>query len=397
MKKAVLLIMDGLGDLPTPKTPLQMAKKPNLDNLAKKGETGLISTIERGVIPGSDTSHLQLFGYDPALYYPGRGPLEALGIGIKLKNGDIAFRTNFATAKGKDITDRRAGRIDTSTARKLEYLLNMRIEDVNVIFKSSVEHRGALVLRGKGLSPDISDTDTHFLGPMQECKPLGKSKSAAKTARIVNKFIKQARKRLDSSPVNKKRKLPANFVLLRGAGSFREIPSMEWRYNIKSACVAGGALYKGVSRYVGMDVPDVKGATGDKNTSLKAKGKAVVNALKTHDFVFVHVKATDSFSHDGDAKGKAGVIGKVDRELIPILKKTGAYLVITGDHSTPCLRKAHSGHEVPILIYGKDERIDSVKKFDEMSCMNGGIGHIIGKDLIHMILNLIEKAEVYGS
>jgi len=397
MKKTVLLIMDGLGDLPTPKTALQMAKKPNMDKLAKEGATGLLNVIERGVIPGSDTSHLQLFGYDPSLYYFGRGPLEALGVGLKLKNGDVAFRANFATAKGKDVINRRAGRIDTASAKKFEPLLNMKIEDINVIFKSSVEHRGALVLRGKGLSPEVSDTDTHKRGPLKKCIPLGKSKAAVKTARIINKFLLLSRKKLEKSPLNKKRKLPANVVLLRGAGSFREIPSIEWRYNIKAACVAGGALYKGVARYVGMDVPDIKEATGDKNTNFKAKGKAVLKLLKDHDFVFVHVKATDSFSHDGNLKGKASVIEKVDKELIPMLKKSGAYLIITGDHSTPCSRKAHSGHEVPILIYGKDERVDSVKKFDEISCMNGGLGHLLGRDIIHIVLNLIEKAEVYGS
>lgn len=397
-KKAILLVIDGLGDLPTPKTALQAAKKPNMDKLAANGITGLMSTITRGVVPGSDTSHLQLFGYEPRKYYSGRGPLEALGVGIKLQEGDIAFRANFATVDSSlKILDRRAGRIETSIGKALELEIGMQIEDVQVIFKSSVEHRGALVLRGRGLSHEVSSTDPHGPGNVLACKPEFESPEAVKTARIVNTFTKLVFGRLNNHPLNKGRKLPANMVLLRGAGSYKNVPDMNERFGIKAACVAGGALYKGVARYVGMDVIDAVGATGTKNTDLKAKGNAAAKALSSHDFVFVHVKACDSFGHDGDCKGKAGMIGRIDKELIPILLKTGAYLVITGDHSTPCSRKGHSGHEIPVIVYGKDERKDGVKKFDEISCMDGGLGHLRGRDIMPIILNLIEKSKMYGS
>lgn len=398
VKKAVLLIIDGLGDLPAPKTPLQLAKKPNLDKLVRYGCTGMMATIGRGVVPGSDTSHLQLFGYAPETYYLGRGPLEALGVGIDLRHGDVAFRANFATVdSGMNIIDRRAGRIDTAIGKQLEKDVNMQIEDVEVIFKSSVEHRGALVLRGKGLGSDVGPTDPHGAGNVMESKPELDTPEAKKTCRIINKFSTEVYKRLKNHTANKGRKLPANMVLLRGAGTFEKIETIRERFGINAACIAGGALYKGVAKYVGMDVLPVKGATGTRDTDLAAKGWAAYEALKTHDLVFVHVKGCDSYGHDGDCKGKTSMIERIDKELIPILVKSGAYLVITGDHSTPCSRKSHSGHEVPILVYGKDERVDKTAKFDEISCMAGGLGHVKGKDVMPIILNLLEKGKMYGT
>ncbi len=401
MSKAILFIIDGLGDLPTPKTPLQAAKLPNMDSLAKDGMTGLMSTISNGITPGSDVSHLQLFGYPPPQFYGGRGPLEALGMGFDLRPGDIALRANFATLEKGVITDRRAGRLSTDEARQLEGALNLKIGDVEFIFRSSTEHRGVLVLRGPSLSPAVSDTDSHHEGASVACLPVDDMPESAHTADLLNQYLKRINGILDSHTLNKTRsksgKKPANMLLLRGAGVHIQIPTMLQMFGISAACIAGGALYKGVARYVGMDIINVKGATGTFETDLKAKAKAVEEALKLHDFVFLHVKACDSAGHDGDFKKKTAMLERIDKELIPVLKDTGAYLIITGDHSTPCVRKAHSGHEVPILIYGKNERADSVAKFDEVSCMQGGLGHINGSDIMPLLLNLIEKNGMYGS
>ncbi|HSB47318.1 MAG TPA: 2,3-bisphosphoglycerate-independent phosphoglycerate mutase [Candidatus Bilamarchaeum sp.] len=395
MKKAILLIIDGLGDLPTPKTPLQAAKKPNLDNLADKGITGMMSPVAKYVVPGSDVAHLNILGYDPAIFYRGRGPLEALGLGIRLKDGDVAFRANFATCQGGTITDRRAGRIDTATAASLSKYLSMKIDDVEVIFKNSAEHRGALVLRGRGLSAQVSTTDAHEGEGLPDCQPLEDTPEARKTADIVNKFTKAALERLSSAPENKSRKLPANAVLLRGAGNFVPAPSFSERFGLYAACVAGGALYKGVASFMGMDVLLVPGATGDRNTNLEAKARAAAKALETYDFVFMHVKLCDSAGHDGDFALKKEGIERIDG-IIPMLEKTGACIVVTGDHSTPCSLKAHSGHEVPILVYG-GERRDFVEKFDEISCAAGGLGHIKGRHVVPLILNITGRAHKYGS
>lgn len=400
--KAILLILDGLGDLPAPqKTPLQMARKPNMDRLAREGMQGLMSTISRGVVPGSDTAHLALLGYAPEKYYMGRGPFEALGAGMDLREEDVAFRANFASALGWNIVDRRAGRLDSASAKMLEKEANMRIRGVQVIFKSTTEHRGALVLRGKGISANVSPTDSHHEGKMQWAKALDSSSEAKKTAEILNEFTKMVREKLEANPLNAQRKrkgLPqANVILARGAGVLKKAPRFSEMHGIRGACVAGGALYKGVAHYAGLEVLNVKGATGDRNTDLKAKGFAAQKAIAKNDFVFLHVKATDSFSHDGDAKGKIWFIEKIDRELVPLLAKTGAAIVITGDHSTACGRKAHTGYEVPVLVYEKGGRKDGLGKFDEINAMNGGLGHIRGKDIMPIILNLIGKAKIYGS
>jgi 2,3-bisphosphoglycerate-independent phosphoglycerate mutase len=394
-KKAILLVIDGLGDLPTPKTPLQAAKKPNLDRLAKNGITGMMSPVAKYIVPGSDVSHLNILGYDPAIFYHGRGPLEALGLGIRLRNGDVAFRANFATIDKGSVVDRRAGRIDTAAASTLAKYLSMKIDDVEVIFKSSTEHRGALVLRGSGLSSNVNSTDAHEGEALHPCLPLDDTPEAGKTADIVNKFTKIAIEKLTAAPENQKREKKANVILLRGAGNFVHAPSFHERFGLHAACVAGGALYKGVAAFMGMDVLLVPGATGDKNTDMEAKAKAAAKALQEYDFVFLHIKACDSAGHDGDFELKKKGIERIDR-IIPILEKTGSCIIVTGDHSTPVSMKAHSGHEVPILVYG-GERDDDVSKFDEISCAKGGLGHIKGKHVIPLILNITGRAQKYGS
>ncbi len=398
MQKAILFIIDGLGDLPnseTGKTPLQSARLLNFERMTKEGCTGLMSTISRGVVPGSDVSHLQILGYEPKEFYPGRGPLEALGADMELKKGDIAFRANFATMIDGKITDRRAGRIDSESAKKLESLVNMKIDGIQFLFKATTEHRGALIIRGKGLSADVTDSDPHSEGVAPLCKSL--DKKSQKTAKLINRFTAEVYKRLGKHEVNKGREKPANVVLLRSGGVARQVPKFEDSFKLKATCVAGGALYKGIAKYLGMDIMKVEGATGTKDTNLIAKGNAAVKALETYDFVFLHVKACDSFGHDGDFEGKKNMLLRIDSELMPILRESGAAVIVTGDHSTPCTRKAHSGHEVPVLVWAKGERADTVQSFDEISCMQGGLGHIRGKNIMPLILNVIEKAEKYGS
>jgi len=395
MKKAILLIIDGLGDLPTPKTPLQAAKKPNLDRLARLGITGMLSSIKRFIVPGSDVSHLNLLGYDPAIFYTGRGPLEALGLGIRMEPGDVAFRANFATVLGGKVADRRAGRIDTATASALSERLSMKLDGVQAIFRNSVEHRGALVLRGNGLSSNISATDAHEGEPFPACFPLDQSPEARRTAAVVNRFSELAMGALSAAQENSGRKMPANAILLRGAGQYSHVPSFHERFGLNAACVAGGALYKGVATHLGMDLVLAPGATGDKNTDLASKARAVAKALMHYDFVFMHIKMCDSFGHDGDFQGKKSALERIDK-VIPILERTGACIIVTGDHSTPVSLKGHSGHEIPMLVY-RGERRDDVRHFDEMSCAKGGLGHVRGKDIVPLILNITGRAQKFGS
>jgi len=411
----LLFILDGLGGRP-PKSALMLSKHPNFDHLLENGTGGLLYVHDKKTAPESEDAHLQIFGYDPKIYLKGRGPLEALGANVKLKTGDIAFRTNFATIDSKGVViDRRAGRIKTREAKKLEKPINSikvtgktpGIKNVKIIFRQTVDHRGVLVLRNKAvgsvLSSQISNTDpahpkTGVIAKWKgkkilKSEPIIKSKEAEITADILNKFTKIAIEKLSKADVNKKRiknkKLPANAILVRGPGYYCPVAPMKERFGIKAACIAGGALYKGCAKYVGMDIINVKGASGDENTNLKAKFAAAKKALKKYDLVFLHVKATDVFGHDKDCKAKAKFIEKVDKAFKPLIKlKTP--IIITGDHATPCTVGEHTSNPIPILIYADKIPNDKLKIFNEKSCTKGGLGIVYGKHIIPIIIYLLE-------
>jgi len=410
MAKAVLIVCDGMGDLPDARgrTPLSAARKPNMDRLAREGINGLMHTIGRGIIPGSDTAHLALFGYDPRCYYSGRGVFEALGAGLKLEHGDVAFRCNFATVgKGMGIIDRRAGRIGSAEAKVLGKALDgVVIGGAKIIFKPTVEHRAALVLRGKGLSCRITDADPHEADNARVlmAKPLDDSKEAKRTAGIVNEFVRKSHEILEKHPLNLRRKaaglLPANVALPRGAGIYEKPPLLGERFGIKAGCVAGGALYKGVAKFVGMDVVDVKGATGGLDTDVMAKGKAALALLKKgYDFAFIHVKGTDNCGHDGDFDGKRKMIERIDAMVGLVMKGCGkgTFIAVTADHTTSCMKKRHSSEPVPFALWGPGLRGDEVQRFDELSCAKGGLGQFKGLAVMPMLLDLMGKEHVYGS
>ncbi len=398
--KTLLVICDGIGDRPIKefrgKTPLEEAKTPNLDKLAERGINGLMNSIIFPVRPGSDVSHLSIFGYNINEYYSGRGPFEALGIGLDLKKGDVALRANLGTVENGTIKDRRAGRIESKLFEK--ELQGIKIEGIEFIVKAGTGHRVAIVMRGKKLSPNISDSDPHETEKnVLKVKALDESEEAEFTARILNQFLEKTHKILEKHSENKKRKLKANYLLTRGAGEFLEIPSMQEKYGLKSVCVAGAGLYKGISKAIGMKIVDVKEATGKLDTNIDAKFDSAIKALKENDFVFVHIKGTDLCGENGDAKAKKEFIEKIDKaaEVLTGLKNT--LIVVTADHSTPCELKAHSGDPVPIVFCGPGVRTDSVKEFGERSCAKGGLHRIIGMQIMPEIMNLSGKAELLGA
>ena len=403
MDNILLVILDGIGDRFVPKlngTVLQYAKTGNLDFFAKTGINGIMDPIAPGIRPGSDTAHLSLLGYNPYEVYTGRGPFEAAGIGIKLKEGDVAFRCNFATVNEKMIVkDKRAGRIKQGTKELAKAVDEIKIDNVKIIFKEAVEHRGVLVLRGKNLSSNLSDVDPHKNNVrINESKPL--SENAKRTADILNKFVEESYRILKGHPVNMERlrnkKMPANIILPRGAGIFPKMRGMDEKYGLSSACVAGISLVKGICRLAGMDIINVKGATGGVDTNIDAKIECAVKALENHDFVVVNIKAPDIYGHDGDAFGKVKMAEKIDKALKP-LKNVDCLKIFTADHSTPVTIKNHSADPVPITITGKNVRVDDVKHFDEISCAKGALGRITGKDLMNIALDLTNRNEKFGA
>ena len=407
-RKILLVILDGLGDRPIKdlgsKTPLQAAALEHLHWFAANGVTGLLDPIAPGVCPGSDTSHLALLGYDPEAVYTGRGPFEAAGVGIEVKPGDVAFRANWATVDlGWRIVDRRAGRIREGTDRLAASLDGWEIGDTTVLFRAGTEHRAALVLRGPGLDPRVTDTDPHAerarVLPAKALHP-----DAERTADVLNEFQKRAHEVLVKHEVNRERvaasKPVANMVLTRGAGAFPHVTLFGAKYDLSAAAIAGVALIKGICRSLGLAVLDVPGATGGLDSDFAAKARAAVDALATHDFVLLHVKAPDLCGHDGKAMEKVAVLERIDKQLFGHLRghlPADTILAVTGDHSTPCERKDHSGDPVPLVVFGDGVRTDGGGRFDEIAAAHGSLGRLGGRDLMPLLLDLADRSRKYGA
>jgi 2,3-bisphosphoglycerate-independent phosphoglycerate mutase len=405
MKKVILVICDGMGDLPQKelgnKTPLEAANTPNMDKLAKEGITGIMHVLGNGIRPNSDEAHLTLFGYDLKKDYPGRGPIEAAGVGVKLEHGDVAIRANIATVdKELRVKDRRAGRIE-STVEFTQELDGMEIDGVKFIVKSGTGHRIIIVMRGKGLSDKISNSDVHYVTSTEvvedwmdkkvnTIRPLDDSPEAKFTATVLQKFLEKSHEILEKNPLNDKRekegKLRGNYFLTRGPGYYKQLQPFKEKYGLKSACIAGAGLYKGLGVMVGMDIIEVEGATGLPNTNVKAKFTKALEIVSDYDFVFVHVKPTDIFGENGDCIGKRDFIEKSIDPALDVLINFKGIITLTADHSTPCSKKDHSADPVPVLIHGGG--IDEVNTFGERECRKGSLGTLLGKDLMRKILEL---------
>ncbi|MFH1328656.1 MAG: 2,3-bisphosphoglycerate-independent phosphoglycerate mutase [Candidatus Bathyarchaeota archaeon] len=412
--KAVIIICDGLADRPVKelngKTPIEASNKPALDSLAKRGINGIMDIISPGIPAGSDTAHLALFGYNPHQVYRGRGAFEAVGAGIELKPEDVAFRFNFGTVDNNMIVvDRRAGRIRTETARELSKSLDSvklsKYPNVQAIFRHTVEHRGALILRGTGLSSEVTDSDPEELAKVREAKPCVETNVEAKrTADIINELTKTTYEILDKHPINLERKQkkspPANVLLFRGAGKLPAVTPLTQTYNIKAACIVLNALVRGVAVTAGMTPIEVPGATGTVETDAEAKAKVAVESLRKYDLALIHVKGSDNASHDGDFKQKIMMVEKIDGMVDYLLKNLNldeVCIALTADHATPVSLKAHAGDPVPVSIAGFGVLSDSVSTFSERDCARGGLGRIRGMDFMPTLMNLLGKTHKFGA
>jgi 2,3-bisphosphoglycerate-independent phosphoglycerate mutase len=402
--RILLVVLDGASDRPVGgTTPLAHASKPNMNALAFGGINGIMDTIAPGIRPGSDTSHLALLGYDPYRYYTGRGPFEAAGVGIEVKGGDIAFRVNFATVEGGAVTDRRAGRIEDTDPLAKAINEKVRVPGVEIVFKRSTGHRAALVLRGEGLSPAISDTDPKKEGlPIKECHATDDTPEAKRTAAIVNEVSRQVLKLLDSHPVNVKRRKkglpPGNAILIRGAGEVPHIPPFEERYGMKGAVVAAAGLIIGIGKMCGLEHLPVEGEEMDNPpVRVRAKVRRALEALETRDFVLLNIKGADEAGHDGDFERKVRFLEDADDALKPLLGLKDTLIIITVDHSTPVSIKDHSADPVPILINGPGVRVDEVDRFHELIAHRGGLCRIRGMDVMPIALDLINKTKKFGA
>ena len=390
--KIVLLVLDGLGDLPNPErawqTPLEAARTPHLDAIAPASALGRVLPVGPGITPGSGPGHLGLFGYDPVETTVGRGVLEALGAGMELKSGDVAARANFCTLDASGIvTDRRAGRIPSETCAKLVALLKekaARFEDVDIILEPGKGHRFVAVLRGPGLGGEVSDADPHKEGKaIPAAHAMVPGAANEKTARIINAFMQRAAEVL-------KNEHPANAALARGFSARPHFPGYRERFQLRAAAIAAYPMYRGVAQLAGMDLFVPGDSPADAFAVVKQK-------WNDYDFFFCHVKGTDMAGEDGDFEAKKSVIETVDAALPQLLALNPDVLCITGDHSTPTPVKGHSWHPVPALIHGKWCFADGSPRFHEKACRTGSFSGLASKDLMAVLLANAGRLDKYGA
>jgi 2,3-bisphosphoglycerate-independent phosphoglycerate mutase len=385
--KIVMLVIDGLGGLPHPKigqTELETAKTPNLDKLAATGVCGLVDPISPGITPGSTPGHLALFGYDPLKFNIGRGVVEAVGIDFELKSGDIAARGNFCTVDEKGlITDRRAGRISTEKCAELCQLLNaMNIDGVKLSVLPVREHRFIVVFQGKGLAPDVSDSDPQQLGVAPKAIAALSPKAKPMTT-VANRFVEQAKVILSKQH-------PANMLLLRGFSQRPEIPTMPEIYKLKPAAIAVYPMYHGLAKLLGMKVLNTGTTIAEEMATLKEN-------YKDYDFFFLHIKKTDSAGEDGDFERKVKLIEEADNALPVLTGLKPEVIVVTGDHSTPATLKGHSWHPLPIVVHSEWCRPDRVVGFSETACLLGGLGRFPATQIMPLAMANALKLAKFGA
>ena len=391
--KLALIVLDGLGDIatggPDSSTPLEAAHTPNLDALTQNSAQGRMIPVAPGITPGSGPGHLGLFGYDPLEFQVGRGVIEALGLGIELKAGDVCARANFCTMDAKGlVTDRRAGRIATEVCEELCDILSKKIKkigDTQVIIRAGKEHRFVVIFRGKGLEGPLTDSDPNREGlPIAAVKPTdAKSAKQKKAAKLVADFYAAA------LPLIAKKK-PANGFLMRGITHQPAIPTFEQRYGLRAAAIAVYPMYKGLAQLVGME--KIEGPQ-----TIAEQFERYVAEYDNYDYFFIHYKYTDKAGEDGNFEAKKKAIEDFDAALPILLQKKPDVLAITGDHSTPVAMKGHSWHPQPVLLNSACSGSDKLERFTETGANMGSLGIFEAKYLIRLMQANAKMFDKFGA
>lgn len=406
--KLIYVVIDGMGDLPIEelggKTPLEFAHTPNMDFLASRGKLGLMYTVGRGIAPESNVAAASILGYDPHKYVIERGPLEAIGADLEMKDGDLALRCNFATlGPNRLIIDRRVKRsLTTKEASELSNAINSQVKleshPAEFKFKNTVDYRGVLVIKSSvaPLSSKISNTDPVYerVGGIEVVKaveqmflrdsiPLEDSEAAKISANLVNEFTWKSHNVLDEHEVNKRReaegKLKANVILSRDPGvALPKLFNICERYGVRFACLADMPVEKGISKIAGMSVIDIPPPSGDMARDCIIRAEKLLEVLEDFDCFYIHIKGPDEPGHDGNFILKANTIAAIDEHflgrILPKISLEDTVICITADHSTPCKVKAHTDDPVPLLISGGKIKSDGLKKFSERECRKGSLG-----------------------
>ncbi|MGH9980061.1 MAG: alkaline phosphatase family protein [Nitrososphaeraceae archaeon] len=420
--KIIYVILDGIGDLPHPSldglTPLEAAETPNLDYLARNGMMGEVITVGKGIAPQSDIAVFNMLGYNfRDVPYVGRGIVESIGCGIDLKMGDLALRGNFATIdENKKIIDRRAGRIiESKEAQYLCDTLNSSIllkdPDASVVVIPTIAHRVTIRFRHKKikLSNQITNTDPAYdkvdgigiakadISEMKMLKsiPQDEDISSKVSSDIVNDFSNQVYFISKKHPVNTSREErnlnPMNCILVRDAGNtIPHYAPINQKYNMTVGCLVDMPVEIGISKILGMEIIE-GGSVNDYIT----KAQVTAKELQKYNLLYIHIKGPDEFGHDGDALGKKSNIEKIDRDffgtLLRELEISNVAIVVSGDHSTPCIKKSHTDDPVPLLISSKILKNTRIQRFTESYAKTGAVGTLLGSDLLNKTLKMINS------
>ena len=393
--KHIIFLLDGAADYPLgklgDKTPLQVANKPNMDSLAKKGRCGKLITIPKGFPKASDVANLSVLGYDPKLV-DGRGVLEAANQGIDIKYDEIAFRCNFICVENGRIKNHSAGHITNEESSELIKELNEKLGSEKVKFYQGVSYRNVLVLKGNDFSKELDCVPPHDI-PGKEIEEVT-IKGDSFTTTFLYGLAAKAHQLLEKHSINIKRakegKDMANYIWLWSPGKKPKIKTFQELYNLKGAVISAVDLINGMGIYAGFDVIKVKGATGLHDTNYEGKADAAIKALENHDFVYVPVEAPDEAGHAGDYKLKIKTIEDFDKRLIGRFLeniKEDIVIAILPDHPTPISVKTHTDDPIPFLIYNPEKEADSVEKFDEFSVENGSYGVLKKDEFIKELLS----------
>jgi 2,3-bisphosphoglycerate-independent phosphoglycerate mutase, archaeal form len=427
VNKLLYVCLDGLGDDPIPefdgRTPLEAADTPNLDELARRGSTGTVVTVGPGIAPESDIGVFGILGYDPHEEHPGRGVLEAMGSGMDFRDGDLAYRINFATAEWPRIVDRRVGRDVTSEethALATEVNEKLKLPGATFELKATIEHRGALVIRsldGAALSAEVTNTDPAYardgsLGVALEsfelhvvsCEALVDDPAAERAAELTDAFVEGSAGVLDASEVNTLRRargqLPANLILTRDAGDhLPRIQPIRDRFGLTWGCFVEMPVERGISMALEMEpvaAPrlDAAGFGAAAQEAYSEWAALASEALGEFQALYVHIKGPDVPAHDGRAGDKRDVISAIDRAFFGVvlerLDMSRTVVAVTGDHSTSSLRMAHTADPVPLLVSGAGVSSDGSAAFGERECAEGSLGQLLGPRILPRLVALVK-------
>lgn len=395
--KYVVVLYDGMADYPVPqfdgKTPMELAKKPLLDKLARGGEVGLVKTVGEGLKPGSDIANMSVLGYNPHECYTGRSPLEAVSIGVDMLPTDIIFRCNLVTLsdeenyEDKTMVDYSAGDISTADAAEIIKSVQEHFGNDIFAFYSGVAYRHCLVWHNGTL--DLGNmTPPHDISG----KVIGEYLSKSDNAKELIGMMKASYVFLMEHPVNKRRiaegKRPANSIWLWGEGTKPALPDFKAKYGVDGTIISAVDLLKGIAKCAGMGSPDVEGATGYLDTNFDGKAECAVEELKTKDFVYIHLEAPDECGHRNEPENKIKAIEIIDEKilgkLIPALDEYDDYKVmVLPDHPTPIVTMTHASDPVPFMIYQKSKEKDNgIESFTEATAKATGNFIEVGYELM---------------